>query len=349
MRPSNHTEMSVLGIDESQLQAFLAIEDSKLELFRVAVEAQAQIAILSPSIGRPWAELSGRLIAAQKSDPRARPAVGDFVAASQTHEGLWRIEHVLPRRTQFLRQSARKRSEPQLVAANIDIVFVVTTPNEDFNLRRLERYFTTIHASGARPALVINKRDLVNDPQQWVTRALEVTLDAPIILTNAPTGEGVQQIRDLLGPRKTIALVGSSGVGKSSLTNTLLGTQQQTVQTIRESDDKGRHTTTHRELFILPNNIHGQTQGLLIDTPGMRALALWPDPDALTEAFLDIAELAEACRFRDCQHKSEPGCAVLAAQAEGKLSAGRLASYLRLREETRDQQQRTRRRGPSHN
>ncbi|MBX2814209.1 MAG: ribosome small subunit-dependent GTPase A [Myxococcales bacterium] len=328
--------LSSLGIKPEQLEVFNRLADTDLALFRVALEAQAHMALHSPDT-RAWGELSGTLLAEQRHNPLARPTVGDFVAARPTEEGSpWRIEHVLPRRTQFVRQSTRRKAFPQLVAANVDLVFVVTTPNNDFSERRLERYITSIHASGAQPAVVINKISLAQDPESWRARAQEVALDAPVILTEALDPITLSTMRDWLEPGRTIALVGSSGVGKSTLTNALLGHERQLTQPIRSSDSKGRHTTTHRELFTLPSHQNGTPQGFLMDTPGMRALALYVEPGSLLEAFAEINKLAFSCRFRNCQHQAEPGCEVRTAVSQGSLSPGRLASFIRLRSEAEE-------------
>jgi ribosome biogenesis GTPase len=336
-----------LGLDPEQQRA-LADRDPRLELFRVAVEAQAQFALTKPEElsarvrSARWGELSGRLREAQGADPLARPAVGDFVLARAEGEAAWRIEAVLPRRSRFVRSTARRRLEPQVIAANVDWVGVVTSPNEDFSVRRLERYLATIHASGARPAVIVNKRDLVADVEPWLAEARAAAHDVPVLATSALHEPPQQALLPLLGPGRTLALVGSSGVGKSSLTNALLGEARQRVAEIRAGDDKGRHTTTHRELLPLPPAPDGTPRGFLVDTPGMRALSVWTDVVALDEAFRDIAALAEGCRFRDCRHAEEPGCAVRAAE---DLSPGRLASYLRLREEVEAQAARARARG----
>lgn len=371
-------DLAALGLDERQYLAFSDLRDPELQVFRVAVEAQAQIGLLgapsalAPPAERPqtdadshdglgssagelpWGELSGRLLAAQAQDPCARPAVGDFVLARPSaSQGRLRIEHVLPRRTAFVRQSARKRLDPQVLAANVDRVLVVTSPNEDFSPRRLERYLITIHASGAEPVIVLNKADLAQDLPGWLERIQAVALDARVFAVSARTGAGLGELESLLGAGLTVALVGSSGVGKSSLTNALLGVERQRVRAIREGDDKGRHTTTHRQLFVLPPRpaIGGASKtprGLLVDTPGMRALALHADPDALLEAFHDIRRLAEGCRFGDCRHHTEPGCAVRAAAADGRVAPGRLASYRRLLEEAEASARRARgHRGPT--
>lgn len=339
-----------LGLDPEQ-RAAIAAADPALEPFRVVVEAQAQFALLTAgelldpieeALPR-WGVLAGRLRAAQEADPFARPAVGDFVLARPEPTGsAWRIEQVLPRRSRFVRQAGRRRLEPQLIAANVDRVLVVTSPNADFSPRRLERYLANVHASGACPAIVINKADLACDVAPWVNEARAVALDAPVLAVSAADGTDLDQLEALLGPGRTVALVGSSGVGKSSLINALLGAPKQRIRAARAGDDKGRHTTTHRELLPLPRASDGARRGFLVDTPGMRALALWSDPAALALAFEDVTALAETCRFRDCRHRSEPGCGV----RDSGISPSRLASYHRLRDEAEAQAEQARARRP---
>ncbi len=326
-----------LGLDEAQADAIAALGDPDLRPLRVAVEAQDQLSLLHPDGRLEWGELSGRMRAARAEDRLSRPAVGDFVAARPPPgDGRWRVEALLPRRTRFVRQASHRRLEPQVVAANVDLVVVVTSPNDDFEPRRLERYLTAIHASGAKPAVVLNKADLVADVGPWLEAARTVALDAPVLATSATDRAGLDQLTALLGPGTTVALVGSSGVGKSSLTNALLGEERQRVAAVRATDDKGRHTTTHRELLWLPAGPAGEDRGFLVDTPGMRALGLWTHPSALLDAFGDVASLAEGCRFRDCKHQSEPDCAVRAAVEDGSLSAGRRASFERLAQEAEE-------------
>lgn len=329
-----------LGLDPEQHAAAEALSRPERRTFRVAVEAQAHFALLAPDDpldAEPrWAVTSGRLRELARNAPLERPGVGDFVLAEPDPAGeSWVIQERLPRRTRFIRRSTR-RAGPQLVAANVDRVWVVTSPNDDFNPRRLERYLATVHASGARPLLILNKADLVDQPDVWLARMAEVAHDAPVLATSTLTGAGLAELEAHLSSGRTLALVGSSGVGKSSLVNALLGAEKQAVGAIREADDRGRHTTTHRELLRLPLGPAGQDRGLLVDTPGMRALGLWTEPEGLLEAFGDIAGLAEGCRFRDCRHEREPDCAVRAAVAAGQLSAGRLASYLTLVREVRE-------------
>lgn len=199
--------------------------------------------------------------------------------------------------------------------------------NKDFNLRRLERYLIAAYDSGANPIIVLTKKDLCEDPSEYVDQVETIAFGVPIYTVSSFTGEGIDLLQQLLSDGHTGALLGSSGVGKSSLTNALCKENVMSVQTIRTDDDKGRHTTTHRELFQLPNG------GLLIDTPGMREFQLWNNSDSLDSSFNDIETLAQHCRFRDCEHKKEPGCAVKAAIEEGTLEKDRYDSYFKLKRE----------------
>lgn len=259
----------------------------------------------------------------------AFPAVGDWVAlkrASPTEE-MGRIVDVLPRRGRFVRRAAGTTAEAQVVAANVDVVFLVSGLDHDFNVRRIERYLLAALEGGASPVVVLNKADLPRDLDDVRQELGPVAGAVPVVIVSAREGTGVDDLRAHIGPGRSAAFLGSSGVGKSTLINRLIGRDVQRTAEVRESDSKGRHTTTHRELVVLPSG------GLLIDTPGMRELQLWDVSSGLDDAFEDIAALAEACRFRDCTHDSEPGCAVKAAATDGRLSPERLANYQRLRKE----------------
>jgi ribosome biogenesis GTPase len=254
-------------------------------------------------------------------------AVGDWTAVAPAGPGEVVVEAILPRRTAFVRQAAGERSEPQAIAANVDRVFVVTAIDADFNVRRLERYLVAIAAGGAEAQIVLTKADLEADLD---ARLAEASALAPAFATSARAGVGLDELRARIPHGTTVALVGSSGVGKSALVNRLLGRDAQAEGEVRAYDGRGRHTTTRRELFLVPGG------GLLIDTPGMRELKPWlatemPGTDG--DPFDDIAALASACRYRDCTHTAEPGCAIQAALATGALRGDRLASWQKLARE----------------
>jgi ribosome biogenesis GTPase len=294
---------------------------------RVAIEYQDRYHLLGAG-GALWAQLSGTLLREANTERLRRPAVGDWVAVQPSEgEGMATIVHLYERRTRFVRQAAGRKPGVQVVAANIDAVFVVTSFVHDFNARRLERYLTCVHESGARPVLVLNKMDLCADPAPYLEQAAAVAPGAPILAVSAIAQRGLDALRAEIGAHETVALVGSSGVGKSTLVNWLLGAEVQKTAPVREDDGRGRHTTTHRELILMPGG------GILIDTPGMRELQLWSAADGLRNAFPEIEDLAATCRFRDCRHLAEPGCAVTAALRRGALVRARYDSFLALRAE----------------
>lgn len=256
------------------------------------------------------------------------PSVGDWVLVEQMPGEEKGIIHALLDRTSvFTRKEAGQRVEEQIVAANVDIVFLVMSLNADFNARRLERYLVAAWDSGARPVIVLTKKDLCENPSDYLDELGGVAFGVDTVLVSAVTGEGLDEVRAFLGEGVTAALLGSSGAGKSTLTNALSGKEMMAVQDIREDDAKGRHTTTHRELIPLPGG------ACLIDTPGMRELQLMDQSEGLESGFSDIDELADSCRYRDCGHKKEPGCAVREAVEEGRLPEERLTSYFKLQRE----------------
>jgi ribosome biogenesis GTPase len=259
-------------------------------------------------------------------DPAERPAVGDFVVVAPGSPPV--IESVLPRRTVLSRAAAGERHQRQMIAANVDAVFVLNGLDGDLNPARIERYLVLVQDSGATPVVVLTKADRADDADEAVA-ALRSRVPAAveIVAINAKSPESVAPLLKYLGPGDTAVLVGSSGVGKSTLTNTLLGEARQATSAVREHDSRGRHTTTHRALIALPSG------GCLIDTPGMRELKLTGEEDLGQGQFADIEALAEKCRFGDCSHRSEPGCAVRAALADGRLDPARWQNYEKLRDE----------------
>jgi len=237
------------------------------------------------------------------------------------------IHALLPRRTAFVRHGAGRRSDGQVVAANVDVVFVAMALDGDFNLRRLERYVAVAWTSGAEPVVLLTKADRSTDVSGQAVAVEAVAPGVPVLPISALTGDGLEAVSALLGPGRTAAVLGSSGVGKSTLINVLAGRELFATGEVRADDDRGRHTTTHRQLVVLPGG------ACIVDTPGMRELGMWEGGDGLDEAFADIDELAGSCRFNDCRHEGEPGCAVRAAIATGDLTHERLRAMRRLERE----------------
>ena len=314
-----------LGWDDAWNEAFAPHAEQALEPARVAVQHRGAYVLYAPD--EVWAEAAGRL-AHDAGSPADLPAAGDWVAVARapSGDGHATIHAVLPRRTKLTRKAAWSATEEQVLAANIDTVLVLTSVTDDLNLRRLERYLTMAWESGARTAVVLTKADALNDVRGSVAEVEAVALGVPVHAVSSLTGAGLDELDPYLGRNQTVVLVGSSGVGKSTLVNTLAGEELLAVQEVRE-DGRGRHTTTRRELVPLPQG------ALVLDTPGIRELQLWADADGLEAAFADIGALAEGCRFADCAHRHEPGCAVLEALVTGELTAERLDSYRKLERE----------------
>jgi len=318
-------DLTALGWDDALAEQFEPHSRAGLTPGRVAVQHRGAYDVLTAE-GELRCDVAGRLYE-EAASPADLPAVGDWVAvAARPDEQAGTVQAVLPRRTKFSRKTAWQASEEQVLAANVDVVLIVSSVNEDLNLRRLERYLTLAWESGARPVLVLTKSDLADDVPAAVAEVESVAFGAPVHAISSVTGEGLDDVRAYLRPGVTAALLGSSGVGKSTLVNTLAGEELLETREIRE-DGKGRHTTTRRELVQLPGG------GLVIDTPGMRELQLWIAEEGLEEAFEDVTELFGQCRFSDCAHDSEPGCAVKEALANGTLAPERWESYLKLQRE----------------
>jgi ribosome biogenesis GTPase len=293
---------------------------------RVALE-HTHIYRVMTETGETLARVSGRLRhrAAGRAD---FPAVGDWVALEPSKgAGDARIVAVLPRHSRFSRRAAGDPTEEQVVAANVDAVFLVTGLDGDFNLRRIERYLLVASESGASPVIVLNKSDIPADANAMAEDVRALAGSVPVHVMSCQVSGDVNVLRQYLGPGQTAALLGSSGVGKSTIVNRLVGHDMLRTREVREWDNRGRHTSTVRQLIVLPES------GILIDTPGMRELQLWDAVEYTGGTFADIERLANDCRFRDCRHRQEPGCAVRAAVEEGQLSSGRLESYHKLQDE----------------
>lgn len=312
-----------LGWDEGWEAAFAAFAARGLVPGRVIAQHRGGYAV-STAEGDVLADAPRSL----RSDRLNRPAVGDWVAAELRADGKATVRAVLPRRSVFVRKAAGDALREQVVSANVDVVLVVTSLDDDLSARRLERYLAVALESGSRPAIVISKVDLEGDREraQALVAGVAGASATPVHLLSSRSGEGLDEIRAYLAPGRTVALLGSSGVGKSTLLNVLLGAEVQRTAEVR-ADGKGRHTTTTRELFRIPD------AGVVLDTPGMRELQLWESEVGLDEAFADIVELTGACRFPDCRHVGEPGCAVLAAVEAGTLTAERVEGFRHLRDE----------------
>jgi len=279
------------------------------------------------NFGECQAEAAGklRLAAEQGAD---WPAVGDWVAAELRDQGsAAQIHKVLPRRSRFVRKMAGKKLAEQVIAANVDIALLVSALDGDFNPRRVERYLTQCWESGAKPVIVLNKVDVCEALQGRREKMERVAMGIPVCAVSAKTGHGFEELGKHLACGETVVLLGSSGVGKSTIVNRLMGRAIQEVQEVRKSDSRGRHTTTAREIFALPGG------ALLMDTPGLRETQLWDADEGVSKTFADIETLAGRCRFGNCRHDGEPGCAVQAAIDAGALDAARLENWRKLERE----------------
>lgn len=264
------------------------------------------------------------------------PVVGDWVAITpRVSEGRATIEAIVWRKSVLSRKEAGKRLNKQVIAANLDSIFVVTSLNQDFNERRIERYLSIVWESGSQPVVLLNKADLCSNPDAFRDIVQNLAHGVSVLTLSATTGEGIAQLTRYMEGNKTAAFIGSSGVGKSTIINALLGNPVLRVHDIRESDDRGRHTTTSRQMFLLPN------EGIVIDTPGMREIGLRDSTTGFSRTFPELVELSSRCRFRDCNHRGEPGCAIAEAIEEGMITVDRLESYHKLQAELRFIQRKT--------
>ncbi len=326
MRTDERRTLEDLGWSDFFAAAFEPHAKQGLVPGRVVREGKGVYGV-STGEGDLSAAASGRLWHGEEGV--GRPAVGDWVALRlptlPEEPGL--IRAILPRKSKFSRKAAGSRTEEQVVAANVDTVFLVTGLDGDYNLRRIERYLAVAWDGGADSVIVLNKADLVPDIDEVVREVETVALGVPIHAVSAKAGQGIEALAAYLEPGRTVSLLGSSGAGKSTIINRLLGSDVQRVAEVRESDQRGRHTTTHRELFLVPSG------GLVLDTPGMRELQLWDADEGIEAAFADIEELAQGCRFGNCTHNGEPGCAVEEAVQTGALDPDRLESWRKLQRE----------------
>ncbi len=315
-----------LGWDPFFAKAFEPFNTGEFLPARVAVQHKGHYVLYS-ELGELEGRVTGRLryLASGISD---FPAVGDWVITrARPEEGAATITDILPRRTKFSRKVVGSTTEEQIIAANIDKAFIVSGLDEDFNPRRIERYLVLTAESGAEPVIVLNKADLCDDLPDVLDEVNALSGGAPVLVTSAKRNEGLDKLTAMIHEGQTGTLLGSSGVGKSSIVNHLLGAEYMVTAEVRESDSRGRHATTHRELIVLP------TGGMLIDTPGMRELQLWGETSTADDSFDEIEELVLSCKFTNCRHETEPGCAVRQALEEGSLDPNRFVSYQKLQKE----------------
>lgn len=312
--------LNKLGLNRKKLD----IEDDS-RIGRVSAQFKNLYKLMTKN-GETMATLAGnKYFMSIKAD---FPVVGDWVIFEQYNKDSNAvIKKILSRDNKLSRNQAGKKDEEQVIAANIDIIFIVSSLNEEFNKRRIERYLTIAWDSGAKPILILNKSDLCNDIKYYKEQIESVAMGTEYIVTSCLNKEGINKIREYLKTDKTAVLIGSSGVGKSSIINILVEKEKQTVKEIREDDARGRHTTTNRELFVIPSG------GVIIDTPGMREIQLWAQKESLNNVFSEIDKFAKNCKFNDCSHTHEPGCAVKDALKKGNLEQDRLDNYFKMKKE----------------
>jgi len=321
-------ELEKLGWTSSLEEAFVAFASAGLVPGRVAAAHTHLYRVLTRA-GDWLAEVTGRL-RHEARGPEDFPAVGDWVALKpRPGEERAQVHAVLPRKSAFVRKAAGSTTEPQVLAANVDTVFLVAGLDHDFNPRRIERALVLAWESGASPVVLLNKADLGGDLEALRLEMEAAAPGVPVHVVSGRRGDGMDALEPYLAPGRTVALLGSSGVGKSTLVNRLLGEDRQPTAEVRPHDQRGRHTTTYGELIVLPEG------AVLVDTPGLREIQLWATEEGLAGAFEDVARVARGCRFRDCRHRGEPGCAVQEAVAAGELAPERLESHRKLEAELR--------------
>jgi ribosome biogenesis GTPase len=320
------TSLYQLGWNEYFDKHFKPFQQQGFSAGRIAIENRDNYLVLT-GIQEYFAEVTGKLLFNATSSSEL-PKVGDWVIVSLFEsENKAIIHEVFPRQTKLSRKIAGSKTDEQIVATNIDYIFIVQSCDEDFSLRRMERQMVMVHEGGAKPIVVLNKIDLRDNYEEYISQISRIVSNDEIVAVSAVTGVGMVQLKSLLEDGKTFAFIGSSGVGKTSLINKILGDDIFKINEVREKDSKGRHTTTRRHLIVIPNG------GLLIDTPGMKEFQLWEADEGLDEVYSEIAELSVGCRFSDCTHTSEIGCAVIDAVEKGVLPKDRYESYLKLAKE----------------
>ena len=302
-------------------EAWKALDQPDAQPGRVIADFGTSLKVALPEI--VTAELSGKL--AHYTDRQSIPKVGDWVVVKVSPNGHATVESIVPRSSEIARKTAGNQTTKQVIAANVDIAFVLLALDNDFSVDRLRRFLYQLSINDIRPVIVLNKEDKVNDTTPYINQLQSFHL--PILTMTAKEGKGVDELLSYIKPGNTAVLLGSSGVGKSTLTNYLLGREAQKTQEIRESDESGRHTTVHRELFMLPNG------GLLVDMPGIRELQLWGTEDDLDEQYADIVMLARQCQYTSCRHTTDAGCAIRPALEDGTLDTEHYEAFLKMKAE----------------